>query len=63
VKNPLEHLFADPLAAHDELEHIVVTDGQLFPRLDPIPLIRSPLFSILRIFAGECKKNTQINNL
>jgi hypothetical protein len=32
----LKHALADALPAHDELEHVVILDGKVFPGLDGI---------------------------
>ena len=43
-ENLLQHLFADALTAHDQLEHVIVLYGQFFPWFDFIRHNTRPFF-------------------
>ena len=34
AEDQFQQVFADALVAHDQLEHVVVGDGEIFPRLE-----------------------------
>lgn len=65
VQNALEHLLADAFAAHNQLEHIVVANGQFFPRLHPIGAHAITSFFYFTVFsrAKQVKECAAASNL